>query len=51
VARAFVANVHLPGALPLLGVAAVLAGAGIRASLLPAARASHVDVVLALRSE
>jgi predicted permease len=51
VARAFVGNVHVPGALPLLGAAAVLACAGILASLLPAARASHVDVVLALRSE
>ena len=51
VARAFVENVNVPGALPLLGAAAVLACAGILASLLPAARASHVDVVLALRSE
>ena len=51
VAGTFVNNVRLPGALPLLGAAAVLVGAGILASLMPAAKASHVDVVKALRSE
>jgi len=51
VAEYFATNVRLPGALPLLGAAAVLVGAGILASLLPAARASHVDVIQALRSE
>jgi predicted permease len=51
IAGRFVENVRLPGALPLLGAAAVLGGAGILASLMPAARASHVDVIQALRSE
>ncbi|MGH8196296.1 MAG: ADOP family duplicated permease [Woeseiaceae bacterium] len=51
VAQSIVENVRLPGALPLLGAAAVLVGAGILASLMPAARASHVDVVEALGSE
>ena len=40
-----------PGVAPILGAAAVLAGAAIGASLLPAARASRVDVLQALRSE
>ena len=40
-----------PGSLPLLGAAAVLMGAAVLASLMPAARASRVDVVQALRSE
>jgi ABC-type antimicrobial peptide transport system permease subunit len=47
----FVENVPLPGALPLVGAAAVLIGAAIVASLMPAARASRVDVIQALRSE
>jgi len=50
-ARSFIENVQPPGALPIVGAAAVLVGAGILASLIPAARASHVDVVQALRSE
>ena len=51
VAGSIVENVRLPGAMPLLGAAAVLVGAGLLASLMPAARASHVDVLRALRSE
>ena len=51
VAASFVENVQLPGALPVLGAAAVLIGAAIVASLMPAARASRVDVLQALRSE
>jgi predicted permease len=47
----FVENVPLPGALALIGAAAVLIGAAIVASLMPAARASRVDVIQALRSE
>jgi predicted permease len=47
----YLANVHMPGALPLLGASAVLVVAAVLASLLPAARASRVDVVQALRSE
>jgi predicted permease len=51
VAAKFVTNVALPGPLPVMGAAAVLIGAAIVASLIPAARASRVDVVQALRSE
>jgi putative ABC transport system permease protein len=51
VAAVFVATVHLPGALPVLGAACVLVAAAVLASLMPAARASRVDVLQALRSE
>jgi putative ABC transport system permease protein len=50
-AASVVQQVELPGALPVMGAAAVLIGAAIVASLMPAARASRVDVLLALRSE
>ena len=39
------------GAVPILGAAAVLVGAAVVAALMPAARASRVDVLQALRSE
>ena len=51
VAEGFFGNVQLPGALPVVGAAAVLIGAAIAASLMPATRASRVDVLQALRSE
>jgi predicted permease len=51
VAQAFFGNVRLPGALPVIGAAVVLIAAAIAASLMPAARASRVDVIQALRSE
>ncbi|MGH9380454.1 MAG: FtsX-like permease family protein, partial [Thermoanaerobaculia bacterium] len=51
VAGSVVEGVRLPGVLPLLGAASVLAAAGVLASLTPAARASHVDVMQALRLE
>jgi putative ABC transport system permease protein len=51
VAEAFVGKVQLPGALPLIGAAAVLVGAAFVASLMPATRASRIDVLQALRSE
>ena len=47
----FLVEVSLPGMLPLLGAAALLVAAAILASLMPAARASRVDVMHALRSE
>jgi predicted permease len=47
----YVTDVRLPGVMPLLGAAAVLIGAAVLASLMPAARASKVDVIQALRSE
>ena len=51
VAAAYVDHVRMPGALPLVGAAAVLLLAAVLASLMPAARASRVDVLQALRSE
>jgi ABC-type antimicrobial peptide transport system permease subunit len=51
VAASYLENVRLPGALPVVGAAAVLVGAAVLASLMPAARASRVDVLQALRSE
>jgi putative ABC transport system permease protein len=50
-AGGFLGNVEVPGALPLAGAAAVLVGAAVIASLMPATRASRVDVMEALRSE
>jgi putative ABC transport system permease protein len=43
--------VRMPGALPIAGAAILLVTTAILASLLPAARASRVNVVQALRSE
>jgi len=51
VAARFVTTVQLPGALPVMGAAAVLIGAAVVASLVPAMRAARVDVLQALRSE
>jgi ABC-type antimicrobial peptide transport system permease subunit len=42
---------RIPDTPSILGAAAVLVGAAIIASLMPAARASRVDVLRALRSE
>ena len=47
----YIQDVRLPGALSLIGAAAILVAAAIVASLMPAARASRVDVIQALRSE
>ena len=46
-----VTDVQIPGVVPVVGAAAVLVVAAIVASLTPAARASRVDVVRALRAE
>lgn len=51
VASTYFGTARMPGVLPLVGAAAVLTGAAVIASLIPAARASRVDVLEALRSE
>ena len=51
IAGSYVPDVRIPGALPLVAAALVLIAAAIAASLMPAARASRVDVIQALRSE
>ena len=51
VAASRLEHMQLPGVLATLGAAAVLIGAAVVASLMPAARAARVDVLQALRSE
>ena len=48
---AYVADVQVPGALPIVAAAMILVVAAVLASLVPAARASRVDVIDALRPE
>jgi predicted permease len=50
-AGSYIPDLHIPGALPLLGAAAVLIAAAVLASLMPAARASRIDVIQALRAD
>jgi putative ABC transport system permease protein len=47
----YVPELQLPGPIPLLGSAAVIVTSAVVASLVPAARAAHVDTVQALRAE
>jgi ABC-type antimicrobial peptide transport system permease subunit len=51
VAESYLAAFDAPGPMPVVWAAGILIGAAVAASLLPAARASRVDVVQALRSE
>ena len=51
VASSYLGADAVPGVLPAASAAAVLTGAAVIASLIPAARASRVDVLRALRSE
>ena len=47
----YIQDIRVPGPLPTIGAAAILIAAAVLASVLPAARASRVDVMQALRSE
>ncbi len=51
VVGSYIHDIRLPGALPVAGAAAILVAAAILASLMPAARASRVDVIQALRAD
>ena len=51
IASGYIQQLRMPGLPALLGAAAVLVVSALAASLLPAARASRVDVLQALRSE
>lgn len=51
VVSAYVQQLDIPGVLPLAGAALILVGAAITASLMPAARASRVDAMQALRAD
>ena len=50
-AGGFIQDIRIPGALPVIGAAAILVAAAIIASVMPAARASRVDVNSALRGD
>jgi predicted permease len=50
-AGSYMQSVRIPGAVPIAGAAVVLLVAAVLASLMPASRASRVDVIQALRSE
>ena len=50
-AGGYIPGFRIPGMLPIAGAAMILVAAAILASLVPAARASRVDVIQALRSE
>jgi predicted permease len=50
-AGGYIVDLRIPGPMPLLAAAAVLVAAAILASLMPASRASRIDVIQALRAE
>ena len=51
IAAGYIQDMQMPGVLPTLAAAAILIAAAIVASLIPAARASRVDINRALRPE
>ncbi len=51
VAGGYISGIRIPGAVTIVASAMVLVAAALLASLVPAARASRVDVIQALRSE
>ena len=50
-AGGYIPGLHIPGLLPAVAAAAILVAAAITASLMPAARASRIDVIQALRAD
>lgn len=50
-ASSYFSEVTMPGALPVIAAAVILLAAAVAASVLPAARASRVDVMQALRAD
>jgi putative ABC transport system permease protein len=50
-AGSYLPDIQIPGAIPIAGATLILVSAAILASLMPAARASRVDVVQALRAD
>jgi ABC-type antimicrobial peptide transport system permease subunit len=50
-AGTFLADLKMPGALPVAGSAFILLLAAVTASVIPAMRAARVDVIQALRTE
>jgi putative ABC transport system permease protein len=51
IVSSFITAIEMPGAVPIAGAAAVLVASAVLASLMPAARASRVDVISALRAD
>jgi predicted permease len=51
IVSSYLTEVNIPGTLTIVGAATVLVTAAVVASLMPAARASRVDVMQALRSD
>lgn len=51
VSGGYLPDLRMPGAMPLTAAALILVAAAVLASLMPAARASRVDVIQALRPE
>jgi len=51
VVGSYITEVEMPGPVPIIGAATILVAAAILASLVPAARASRVDVISALRAD
>jgi ABC-type lipoprotein release transport system permease subunit len=47
----YIDEVRVPGAVPIVAAAAILVVSAVLAALIPAARASRVDVINALRPE
>ena len=51
IAVSYLSQAQAPGAVPILAAAALLMGAAVVASIVPAMRASRINVMQALRSE